>query len=53
MDLRRIQHNLENLSSNSEIAIMSVDQTSDEDTFSVLKDRHTIRATIESVVAES
>ena len=53
MDLRRIQHNLENLSSNSEIAIMSVDQTSDEDTFSVLKDRHTIMATIESVVAES
>ena len=53
MDLRRIQHNLENLSSNSEIPIMSVDQTSDEDTFSVLKDRHTIMATIESVVAES
>ena len=53
MDLRRIQHNLENLSSNSEIAIMSVDQTSEEDTFSVLKDRHTIMATIESVVAES
>ena len=53
MDLRRIQHNLENLSSNSEIAIMSVDQSSEEDTFSVLKDRHTIMATIESVVAES
>lgn len=53
MDLRRIQHNLENLSSNSEIPIMSVNQTSDEDTFSVLKDRHTIMATIESVVAES
>ncbi len=53
MDLRRIQHNLENLSSNSEIAIMSVDQSSEEDTFSVLKDRHTIMATTESVVAES
>ena len=53
MDLRRIQQNLENLSSNSEIPIMSVDQTSDEDTFSVLKDRHTIMATIESVIVES
>ena len=53
MDLRRIQHNLENLTSNSEIPIMSVDQSSEEDTFSVLKDRHTIMATIESIVAES
>ena len=29
MDLRRIQHNLENLSSNSEIPIMSVDKSSE------------------------
>ena len=53
MDLRRIQQNLEGLSTNSELPIMSVDQTSEEDTFSVLKDRHTIMATIESVIAES
>ena len=53
MDLRRIQQNLENLSSNLEIPIMSVDQSTDEDSFSVLKDRHTIMATIESVVSEA
>ncbi|RPG77155.1 MAG: hypothetical protein CBE08_000785 [Euryarchaeota archaeon TMED248] len=53
MDLRRIQQNLENLSTNLDIPIMSVDQSTDEDSFSVLKDRHTIMATIESVVSEA
>ena len=53
MDLRRIQQNLENLSTNLDIPIMSVDQSTGEDSFSVLKDRHTIMATIESVVSEA
>ena len=53
MDLRRIQQNLEGLSTNTKLPIMSIDQSSEEDTFSVLKDRHTIMATIESVIAES
>ncbi len=53
MDLRRIQQNLEGLNNNVDLPIMSIDQSSDEDTFSVLKDRHTIMATIESIIAES
>ena len=53
MDLRRINENLEELTSSSNLAILSTESSQDEDSFSVLKDRHTIHATIESVVSEA
>ena len=53
MDLRRINENLESLSNSGHFAITSVQTNHDEDSFSVLKDRHTIHATIESIVAEA
>ncbi len=53
MDLRRINENLESLNSSSNHAIISRQQDHEEDSFSVLKDRHTIHATIESIVSEA
>ena len=53
MDLRRINENLEELTSSSNLAILSTASSQDEDSFSVLKDRHAIHATIESVVSEA
>ena len=53
MDLRRINENLESLNSSSNHAIISRQLEYEEDSFSVLKDRHTIHATIESIVSEA
>ena len=53
MDLRRMNENLESLSKSGHFAITSDQPNKDEDSFSVLKDRHTIHATIESIVAEA
>ena len=53
MDLRRINENLESLNTTSNQAIISNSVNHDEDSFSVLKDRHTIHATIESIVSEA
>jgi len=53
MDLRRMNENLDSLTSSGHFAIVSKPPNHDEDSFSVLKDRHTIHATIESIVAEA
>ena len=53
MDLRRINENLDSLNSSSNHAIISRQLEYEEDSFSVLKDRHTIHATIESIVSEA
>ena len=53
MDLRRINENLEELTSSSNLAIISTTPSRYEDSFSVLKDRHTIHAIIESIVSEA
>ena len=53
MDLRRMNDNLESLSNSGHFAITSDQPNKDEDSFSVLKDRHTIHATVESIVAEA
>ena len=53
MDLRRINENLDSLNISSNHAIISSSVNHDEDSFSVLKDRHTIHATIESIVSEA
>ncbi len=53
MDLRRMNENLDSLTSSGHFAIVSKQPNHDEDSFSVLKDRHTIHATIESIVAEA
>ena len=53
MDLRRINENLESLTNSGNYAIISNQPIHDEDSFSVLKDRHAIHATIESIVAEA
>ena len=53
MDLRRMNENLESLTKSGHFAIVSDQPSHDEDSFSVLKDRHTIHATIESIVSEA
>ena len=53
MDLRRINENLDSLNTSSNQAIISSSVNHDEDSFSVLKDRHTIHATIESIISEA
>ncbi|MGB0463717.1 MAG: helix-turn-helix domain-containing protein [Candidatus Poseidoniaceae archaeon] len=53
MDLRRINENLDSLNSSSNHAIISRQLEYEEDSFSVLKDRHAIHATIESIVSEA
>jgi len=53
MDLRRMNENLESLSNSEKLPILSANLQRNDDTFSVLKDRHTILATVESVVDES
>tara|TARA_B100000927_G_scaffold154291_1_gene124331 strand:- start:3241 stop:4584 length:1344 start_codon:yes stop_codon:yes gene_type:complete len=53
MDLRRINENLDSLATSSNYAIISTSSNHEEDSFSVLKDRHTIHATIESIVSEA
>ena len=53
MDLRRLNENLESLSQSNNLAIISNAHNEDQDSFSVLKDRHAILATVESMIAES
>ena len=53
MDLRRMNENLESLTNSGHFAIVANQPTHHEDSFSVLKDRHTIHATIDSIVSES
>lgn len=53
MDLRRINDDLDSLNTSENFAIISNQMNYQEDSFSVLKDRHAIHATIESIVAEA
>lgn len=53
MDLRRMNENLESLTNSGHFAIVANQPMHHEDSFSVLKDRHTIHATIDSIVSES
>ena len=53
MDLRRMNENLESLTNSGHFAIVANQPIRHEDSFSVLKDRHTIHATIDSIVSES
>ena len=53
MDLRRLNENLESLTQSNNLPIISNAHNADEDSFSVLKDRHAILATVESMIAES
>jgi len=51
--LRRMNENLESLTNSGHFAIVANQPIRHEDSFSVLKDRHTIHATIDSIVSES
>ena len=53
MDLRRLNENLESLTKSTNFPIISDVSIAAEDSFSVLKDRHAILATVESMIAES
>ncbi len=53
MDLRRLNENLDSLNDSVNIPILSQTNFNTDDSFSVLKDRHAILATVESVIAES
>ena len=53
MDLRRLNENLKSLTQSNNLPIISNPHNADEDSFSVLKDRHAILATVESMIAES
>ena len=53
LDLQRMEEHLEHLSTGPTVAIMSVESHVTEATFSVIKDRHQIMATFESLLAEA
>ncbi|MDA9722764.1 hypothetical protein N9U53_01570, partial [Euryarchaeota archaeon] len=52
-DLQRVQDNLKTLNQRKDLPILSVNISQTEDSFSVIKDRHSILATAESVISES
>ena len=52
-DLQRVQDNLKSLNERNDLPILSVNISQNEDSFSVIKDRHSILATAESVISES
>jgi sugar-specific transcriptional regulator TrmB/predicted hydrocarbon binding protein len=53
LDLQRMEDHLEVLTTGPAVAIMSVESHVNEATFSVIKDRHQIMATFESLLAEA
>ena len=53
LDLQRMEEHLEVLTTGPAVAIMSVESHVNEATFSVIKDRHQIMATFESLLAEA
>ena len=53
MDLRRLNENLEALNDSVHLPILSQNNVNTDDSFSVLKDRHAILATVESIISEA
>ena len=53
MELRRIQHHLDELQSGQAMAIMAASPDISDDTFSVIKDRFHIMSTLETIFAEA
>ena len=53
IDLQRMEEHLDELTNGPAIALMSIESHVDEATFSVIKDRHQIMATFESLLAEA
>jgi len=53
IDLQRMEEHLDELTNGPAIALMSVESHVNEATFSVIKDRHQIMATFESLLAEA
>ncbi|MDG1546211.1 MAG: helix-turn-helix domain-containing protein [Candidatus Poseidoniaceae archaeon] len=53
IDLQRMEEHLEELTTGPAMALMSIENHVNEATFSVIKDRHQIMATFESLLAEA
>ena len=53
MDLRRMQEHLEAMKDGSEVALLSYQSEQPEPNFTVLKDRHSIMANVQSILSEA